>query len=115
MPSESSTPEAPFASTMTMSQTDVSPSTLTLLKVYLTAFWSIFFRDAEAIPQSVVKTHIMVARLGWIMPEPFAIPEIVTVFPSVSSICADTSFGTVSVVIMAYSALCAVSSATDRP
>ena len=115
MPSVTVTPDAPLANTTTMSHTDVSPSTETRLNVYFTAFWSIFLREADSMPQSVVKTQIIVARLGWIMPEPLAMPEMQTVLPSVSSICADTSFGTVSVVIMAYSALCAVSSAAERP
>ena len=98
-----------------MSQTDVSPSTLTLLNVYLTASLSIFLRRSASISASVVKMPIIVARLGWIIPEPFAWPAILMVRSSASVISADTSLGTVSVVIIAYSLLCAVSSDEDRP
>ena len=53
--------------------------------------------------QSVVRKHSMVPMLGWIMPEPLAMPPIRTVLPPIT-VSTASSFLTVSVVMMAWAA-----------
>ena len=74
-------PARPSAMRETMSLVEVSPSTLTMLKVSCTsverAFWSISGETAA----SVVMNTSMVAMLGWIMPLPLAMPPSRQVLP----------------------------------
>ena len=65
----------------------------------LKAFCSVSFE----ITASVVRKASMVHMLGWIMPDPLAMPPSVTVFPPISSSTA-SSFSQVSVVMMALAA-----------
>ena len=86
-----------------MSLVEVSPSTLILLKVTRTTSRSIFFRVSPSTAASVVTKDSIVPMLGWIIPEPLAMPPIRTAFPPSSSstlIC----FITRSVVMMAPAA-----------
>ena len=92
-------PASPFASTATMSFVDVSPSTLTMLNVSLTSPVSAACSIGALMAQSVVRKTSMVARFGWIMPEPLAMPPIVQVLPPAVN-CTAISFGCVSVVMM---------------
>ena len=77
----SALPARPFASTATMSFVDVSPSMLTMLNVSCTSPESAACSMAGLTAQSVVRKTSMVARFGWIMPEPLAMPPIVQVLP----------------------------------
>ena len=65
------------------------------------------------IARSVVIKASMVHILGWIMPDPLHMPPTVTVFPPISN-CTATSFGFVSVVIMALAASAASSRLLPR-
>ena len=69
-------PEAPLANRNTLSLVLVSPSTLMQLNVSSTAAFSARFSISGWIAASVVRTAIMVAMSGWIIPAPFAIPAI---------------------------------------
>ena len=86
-----------------MSLVEVSPSTETMLKVssatHLSAFWS----RAGEMAASVVTKQSMVAILGWIIPEPLAMPPIVQVLPPSGNRTA-TSLRLVSVVMIASAA-----------
>ena len=92
-------PARPFAITATISLVEVSPSTLTILKVFFTSVESARPSISGLMAQSVVMNTSMVAILGWIIPEPLAIPPMRhTLPPTVNSTA--TVFSLVSVVIM---------------
>ena len=76
---------------------------LTILKVSRTARRMAWSSAGPATAASVVRKQSMVPMLGWIIPEPLAMPPSRTVLPPSSSSTA-TSFSTVSVVIIARAA-----------
>ena len=86
-----------------ISLVEVSPSTVTRLKVRGTISWRASFNISWEIAQSLVTKQSMVPMLGWIMPEPLAMAPMVTVLPPMGTITA-LSFFSVSVVIMARAA-----------
>ena len=86
-----------------MSLVEVSPSTETMLKVLATSCFRAFSSMAGAMAQSVVRNTSMVARSGWIMPEPLAMPPSLQGLPSTSKATA-ISLTLVSVVMMASAA-----------
>ena len=86
-----------------MSLVEVSPSTVTRLNVRGTISWRASWSTSWAMAQSVVMKHSMVPILGWIIPEPLAMPPIVTVLPPRVRETA-ISFFLVSVVITALAA-----------
>ena len=92
-----------LASTTHMSLVEVSPSTVTRLKVRGTISWRASESSSGVMAQSVVMKHSMVPMLGWIMPEPLAMAPRVTVLPPMEQVKA-SSFFTVSVVMMALAA-----------
>ena len=92
-----------LASTTHMSLVEVSPSTVTRLKVRGTISWRASESISWVMAQSVVMKHSMVPMLGWIMPEPLAMAPRVTVLPPMEQVTA-SSFFTVSVVMMALAA-----------
>ncbi len=96
-------PAKPLASSVTMSLVEVSPSTLTILKVPATSLESTLSSIVEDMAASVVRNTSIVAILGWIMPLPLAMPPKRQVLPPSSNSTA-TDFGTVSVVMMASTA-----------
>ena len=96
-------PASPLARIATISLVDVSPSTLSMLKVFCTSWLRAFCSMAAEMAASVVRNTSMVAMLGWIMPLPLAMPPIRQVLPSISNSTA-TFFMTVSVVMMALAA-----------
>jgi len=100
-PSEtiSAFPARPLASTVTMSFVEVSPSMLTMLKVDCTSVESAFCSMAGEMAASVVRKTSMVARFGWIMPEPLAMPPRRQVLPPAVNSTA-SSLSRVSVVMM---------------
>ncbi len=61
---------------------EVSPSTVTLLKLWFTAAESALCKSGAGTGASAVMTEIMVAMFGMIMPEPFAMPPTVKVQPA---------------------------------
>ena len=63
----------------------MSPSTVMLLKDLSVDASSDFLSMGADIFASVTMKQSMVAMFGWIMPEPLAIPAIVTVLPPISS------------------------------
>ena len=71
----------PLASTTHMSLVEVSPSTVTRLKVRGTISWRASWSSSRVIAQSVVTKQSMVPMLGWIIPEPLAMAPMVTVLP----------------------------------
>ena len=71
---EGVTPEAPFASTSTVSFVLHSPSTVMALKESLTAAVRAFWRRSGATTASVVTKASIVAMSGAIIPAPLAIP-----------------------------------------
>ncbi|MNC67560.1 hypothetical protein D3C75_1180680 [compost metagenome] len=77
-------PEAPVANSRAVSLVEVSPSTVTLLKVVRTCRFSRAFSTGGAMLASVTMKASMVAMSGAIMPEPLAIPAILTLTPSIS-------------------------------
>ena len=84
----------------TISLVDVSLSMVIALNVFAAAFLSKDFKIFEDKSASVNMNESMVAKFGAIIPEPFAIPQILIVlFPIVISSYAN--FGFVSVVIIA--------------
>ncbi len=93
----------PLASTTHMSLVEVSPSTVTRLKVRGTISWRASWSSSWVMAQSVVTKQSMVPMLGWIMPEPLAMAPMVTVLPPMVQVTA-ISFFTVSVVMMAWAA-----------
>ena len=82
-----------------MSFVDVSPSTLTMLNVSCTSPERAACSMAGLMAQSVVRKTSMVARFGWIMPEPLAMPPMVQVLPPAVN-CTAISLRCVSVVMM---------------
>ena len=82
-----------------MSLVEVSPSTLTILKVSCTSEDRAFCSISGAMAQSVVRKTSMVAILGWIIPEPLAIPPRRQATPPTVNSTA-TSFMRVSVVMI---------------
>ena len=82
---------------------EVSPSTLMRLKLTFTVSSRAVLIISGEMAQSVVRKHSMVPMLGWIMPEPLAMPPMRTVLPP-TSVSTAASFFTVSVVIMAWAA-----------
>ena len=95
----SALPARPFARMATMSFVDVSPSTLTMLNVSCTSPERAACSMAGLTAQSVVRKTSMVARFGWIMPEPLAMPPMVQVLPPAVN-CTAISLRCVSVVMM---------------
>ena len=94
-----------------MSFVEVSPSMLTMLNVLCTSVESAFWSIPAEIAASVVRKTSIVARFGWIMPLPLAMPPRRQVLPpSVNSTA--TSFFTVSVVMMASAAAAPPSAAS---
>ncbi len=93
----------PFASTTQVSLVEVSPSTVTRLKVLPATSRRASSSISWVMAQSVVIKHSMVPMLGWIMPEPLAMAPILTSFPPRPKETA-ISFFTVSVVMMARAA-----------
>ena len=79
----SALPAIPFARSVTISLVEVSPSTLTMLNVSDTSPESACCSILALIAQSVVRKTSMVAILGWIIPEPFAIPPRWQVAPPI--------------------------------
>ena len=93
----------PFAMTATMSFVEVSPSTMTMLKVPGTSSVSAFASIAGLIAQSEVMKPSIVAILGQIMPLPLAMQPMRHSTPPAVKLRA-ISFGCVSVVIIASAA-----------
>ena len=82
---------------------DVSPSTVIKLKdLATTCFISSFNIFCEILTSSIMKAS-MVAIFGLIMPEPFAIPVQLILWPSILKVLL-IAFGIVSVVIIAFAA-----------
>ena len=94
----------PLASTTHMSLVEVSPSTVTRLKVRATTSWRASLSISWVMAQSVVTKASMVPMLGWIMPEPLAMAPRRTSLPPMVRETA-ISFFTVSVVMMAWAAV----------
>ena len=105
-------PARPLARTVTISLVEVSPSTLTMLKVLVMSPDRAFCSMLGAMAQSVVMKTSMVAMLGWIIPEPLAMPPMWQVLPPTVNSTA-ISFLTVSVVMMPTAA--ASPPSVDRP
>ena len=93
---------------MHVSLVEVSESTVILLKLTFTALSRAACKSDALIGASVVRTAIMVAMFGMIIPAPFDMPPTVNVQPGypISSPENDTahSFGRVSVVMIARAA-----------
>ena len=68
----------PVAKIATISFVEVSPSTVIELNVVVATFLRIAFKNTEGIFASVNINDNIVAILGAIIPEPFAMPEILT-------------------------------------
>ena len=93
----------PLASTTQVSLVEVSPSTVTRLKVLPATSRRASSSISGVMAQSVVMKASMVPMFGWIMPEPLAIaPSLTSLPPTVQE--RAISFFTVSVVIMAVAA-----------
>ena len=92
-------PAWPLARMTTMSLVEVSPSTLTILKVRCTSLESAFCSMAGLTAASVVRNTSIVAMLGWIIPEPLAMPPSTHCLPPTVNSTA-SCLGTVSVVMM---------------
>ena len=92
-----------------MSLVEVSESTVTLLKLLLTAAVRACDRSGAARGASVVMTAIMVAMFGMIMPAPLHIPPTVKVTPGypmpLPEKLTEPCLGQVSVVMMARAAV----------
>lgn len=97
-------PALPVANRSTVSDVDVSPSTVMQLKLLSTARESSFCRTLAGSAASVNRKTSMVAMSGAIMPEPLAMPLMVTVLPP-SFTRAVAALGKVSVVMMAFAAM----------
>ena len=93
----------PLASAMTASLVDVSRSTLVMLKVSSTTLRKIALNASRDTAASVRTKPSTVAMLGWIIPEPLAIPRILTRSPP-RKISREASLRQVSVVRMADAA-----------
>ena len=100
---EGRAPEAPEASSRTVSLVDMQPSELIRLTVRATAPPRAARAAAASTTASVVMTHSMVARPGASMPTPLIMPPALQATPSAVRETA-SSLGTVSVVIMARAA-----------
>lgn len=88
---------------MKLSFVEVSPSTVTQLNdTSATSLTNCCIRDA-AIAASVATKPSMVAMLGWIMPEPLAMPVTVTALPPID-IWREAPLATMSVVMIACAA-----------
>src|SRR5262249_23751938 len=77
-PRSAAWPASPLASSTTQSEVDVSPSTVTRLKVASAASRSARRRKAGATAASVKRKASIVAMSGSIMPEPLAMPPTVS-------------------------------------
>ena len=93
------TPDAPEASTSTVSFVDMQPSTCSRSKLTRTAARSASSRTGESTTASVVSTVSMVAIEGAIIPAPLVVPPML----HPSAVCA-ACFATVSVVMIAVAA-----------
>ncbi len=93
----------PVAKSISVSEVDVSLSTVMALNEVSTERDSSACRASRATGASVKTKLSMVAMSGAIMPAPLAMPLIVTATPPISA-CAVASFGNVSVVMMARAA-----------
>ena len=69
-------PAMPLARMVTMSLVEVSPSMEIMLNVSAMSCDSAVCNMAGEISTSVVRKTSMVAILGWIIPEPFAMPPM---------------------------------------
>jgi hypothetical protein len=113
-------PAAPVANSSTVSEVEVSPSTVTQLKLLATLRVRSFCRMGALIAASVKMKHSIVAMSGAIMPEPLAMPLMVTVRPPSFTV-AVAALAKVSVVMMALaaslqpSALAAAASPASAP
>ncbi|MNJ39376.1 hypothetical protein D3C77_342460 [compost metagenome] len=90
----------------------VSPSTVIILKVTSVVAPSRPCSAAGSTTASVVTKPSIVAMFGWIIPEPFAAPAMLTLRPSTFSV-TQTSFLTRSVVRIAWQNSSAPSTAAD--
>src|SRR3990170_6303405 len=96
-------PANPFARIKTVSFVLVSPSTVIILNDLSADSFSAIFKSLGEIAISVVIKDSIVASLGYIIPEPFAIPPIlIDSLPYLYSTAA--TFETISVVIIASAA-----------
>jgi hypothetical protein len=93
---------------LTVSEVDVSPSTVTAWKLVSIAPDKALCSTAGAMARSVVSTAIIVAIEGAIMPEPLTMPATVTVLPPIA-VRRTAYFSRVSVVIMAAKAAASLS------
>ena len=82
-----------------MSLVEVSPSTVIALKVFSTFFFNKLLRTDGAMFASVNIKPSSVPIFGNIIPDPFAIPEMFTVFPPMVKV-SKAIFAIVSVVMM---------------
>ena len=96
-------PASPFASAKTTSLVDMSPSTVSALKLRRIALFSAPPSIGGVIAQSVATTAIIVAREGAIIPEPLQMQASVTSLPSICTV-RDATFTRVSVVMIASAA-----------
>ena len=74
-------PDAPFASAMTQSLVDMSPSTVMVLNVSSTAGPSAACSTSGPTRASVAMKQSIVAICGWIIPDPLAIAANLTTLP----------------------------------
>ena len=96
-------PARPLASTSTVSLVDISPSTVSMLKVWWTARTSTSCSVLGATAASVVTMASVVASCGASIPEPLAMQAMVAVLPPSTS-SREASLRRVSVVMMASAA-----------
>ena len=96
-------PAAPVANSIRVSEVEVSPSTVTQLKLVAVPAVSSACSTACGRAASVKTKLSIVAMSGAIMPAPLAMPLIVTVTPSMAA-WRVASFGKVSVVMIAWAA-----------
>jgi hypothetical protein len=93
----------PVAAITKLSLVDVSPSTVAQLKDAAAISRVAWASSRGVIGASVAMNDSIVAMSGWIIPEPFAMPVMVTGTPSIA-IRREAPFGTVSVVMIADTA-----------
>src|SRR5229473_6671117 len=98
-----SLPAAPFARIRKVSLVELSPSTVTWLKLRSAMVLTSLPIRPGSTAASVVTYASMVAMFGWIIPDPLHIPPSRTVLPA-SSISSFAVLGTVSVVRIARAA-----------
>ena len=96
-------PALPVANNKTVSDVDVSPSTVMQLKLEATLAESRPCKILAGMAASVKRNTSIVAMSGAIMPEPLAMPLMVTVFPAYVTEAVAT-LANVSVVMMARAA-----------